>query len=98
MSFTLTTMWLSKLYKLSEKNAVLLNIRDDFGELILLDLTACRYYYDKARKELCTKTDSKCITLSAPLKHINHKVELLKSKGYKEQDHIDLSLRWLAAS
>ena len=95
--YHLTTMWLSKLYQRSERDAVLLNIRDDFAELILLDLTACHYYYDKARKEICNKTESKFIKLEAPLNLINNRVELLKRKGYKEQDHIDLSLRDLAA-
>ena len=96
-SLFLTTMWLSKLYQRSEKDAVLLNIRDDFAELILLDLTACHYYYDKIRKEICSKTESKMIKLEAPLKHIKNRVELLKRKGYKEQDHMDLSLAHLAA-
>jgi hypothetical protein len=90
-------MWLSKLYQRSEKDAVLLNIYDDFAELILLDLTACHYYYDKARKEICNKTESKLIKLEAPLDLINNRVELLKRKGYKEQDRIDLSLAHLAA-
>ena len=96
-SLPLTTMRSSYLYQRSEKDAVLLNIRDDFAELILLDLTACHYYYDKIRKEICSKTESKMIKLEAPLKHIKNRVELLKRKGYKEQDHIDLSLRGLAA-
>ena len=96
-SLFLTTMRLSYLYQRSEKDAVLFNILDDYAELILLDLTAVRYYYDKDRKELLTKTDSKCITLNAPLKHIKNRVELLKRKGYKEQDHMDLSLAHLAA-
>ena len=95
--YHLTTMWLSKLYQRSEKDAVLLNIYDDFAELILLDLTACHYYYDKARKEICNKTESKLIKLEAPLDLINNRVELLKRKGYKEQDRIDLSLAHLAA-
>jgi hypothetical protein len=40
---------------------------------------------------------SKYITLHAPLKLINKKVEQLKQKGYKELDSINLSLRDLAA-
>ena len=95
--YHLTTMWLSKLYQRSERDACLLNIRNDFAELIILDLTACHYYYDKIRKEICSKTESKMIKLEAPLKHIKNRVELLKRKGYKEQDHIDLSLAHLAA-
>jgi hypothetical protein len=95
--YHLTTMWLSKLYQRSERDAVLLNIRDDFAELISVDPIACTYYYDKARKEICSTASSKLIKLEAPLKLINSRVELLKSKGYKEQDHIDLSLRDLAA-
>ena len=96
-SLPLTTMRSSYLYQRSEEDAVLLNIRDDYAELILLDLTACHYYYDKIRKEICSKTESKMIKLEAPLKHIKNRVELLKRKGYKEQDHIDLSLAHLAA-
>ena len=96
-SLPLTTMRSSYLYQRSEEAAVLLNIRDDYAELILLDLTACHYYYDKIRKEICSKTESKMIKLEAPLKHIKNRVELLKRKGYKEQDHIDLSLAHLAA-
>ena len=30
-------MWLSKLYQRSERDAVLLNIRNDFAELIMVD-------------------------------------------------------------
>ena len=37
------------------------------------------------------------IKLEAPLKHIKNRVELLKRKGYKEQDRMDLSLAHLAA-
>ena len=40
---------------------------------------------------------SKYVTLKAPLKLINKKVEELKQKGYKELDSINLSLRDLAA-
>ncbi len=96
-SLPLTTMRSSYLYQRSEEDAVLLNIRDDYAELILLDLTACHYYYDKIKKEICSKTESKMIKLEAPLKHIKNRVELLKRKGYKEQDRMDLSLRGLAA-
>ena len=75
-------MWLSKLYQRSERDACLLNIRNDFAELIMVDpFTGC----------------SKYVTLNAPLNLINNRVELLKRKGYKEQDHIDLSLAHLAA-
>ena len=83
MSFTtLTTMWSSKLYQKSARDACLLNIRNDFAELIMVDpVTGC----------------SKYITLHAPLKLINKKVEELKQKGYKELDSINLSLRDLAA-
>ena len=35
--YHLTTMWLSKLYQRSERDAVLLNIRNDFAELIMVD-------------------------------------------------------------
>jgi len=80
--YHLTTMWLSKLYQRSERDAVLLNIRNDFAELIMVDpFTGC----------------SKYITLNAPLKLMNQKVEQIQKEGYKEQDHIDLSLRGLAA-
>ena len=96
-SLPLTTMRSSYLYQRSEEDAVLLNIRDDYAELILLDLTACHYYYDKIRKEICSKTESKMIKLEAPLKHIKNRVELIKRKGYKEQDRMDLSLAHLAA-
>ena len=96
-SLPLTTMRSSYLYQRSEEDAVLLNIRDDYAELILLDLTACHYYYDKIKKEICSKTESKMIKLEAPLKHIKNRVELLKRKGYKEQDRMDLSLAHLAA-
>jgi len=75
-------MWLSKLYQRSERDACLLNIRNDFAELIMVDpFTGCSRY----------------ITLHAPLKLINKKVEQIQKEGYKEQDHIDLSLRDLAA-
>ena len=75
-------MWLSKLYQRSERDAVLLNIRNDFAELIMVDpFTGC----------------SKYVTLNAPLKLINKKVEQLKQKGYKEQSYIHLSLAHLAA-
>ena len=90
--YHLTTMWLSKLYQRSERDAVLLNIRNDFAELIMVDpVPNCELIPDN------NKASSKLIKLEAPLKLINSRVELLKSKGYKEQDHIDLSLRDLAA-
>ena len=80
--YHLTTMWSSKLYQKSARDACLLNIRNDFAELIMVDpVTGC----------------SKYITLHAPLKLINKKVEQLKQKGYKELDSINLSLRDLAA-
>ena len=75
-------MWLSKLYQRSERDACLLNIRNDFAELIMVD-PFTGY--------------SKYVTLKAPLKLINKKVEELKQKGYKELDSINLSLRDLAA-
>ena len=75
-------MWSSKLYQKSARDACLLNIRNDFAELIMVDpVTGC----------------SKYITLHAPLKLINKKVEQLKQKGYKEQSYIHLSLAHLAA-
>ena len=40
---------------------------------------------------------SKYVTLNAPLKLMNQKVEQIQKEGYKEQDHIALSLRGLAA-
>ena len=80
--YHLTTMWLSKLYQRSERDACLLNIRNDFAELIMVDpVTGCSRY----------------ITLHAPLKLINKKVEQLEQKGYKEQSYIHLSLAHLAA-
>ena len=75
-------MWSSKLYQKSARDACLLNIRNDFAELIMVDpVTGC----------------SKNIYLHAPLKLINKKVEELQKKGYKELDTIDLSLAHLAA-
>ena len=79
---TLTTMWSSKLYQKSARDACLLNIRNDFAELIMVDPVS---------------GNSKHIYLHAPLKLINKKVEELKQKGYKELDSINLSLRGLAA-
>ena len=85
-------MWLSKLYQRSERDAVLLNIRNDFAELIMVDpVPDCELIPDN------NKGSSKRITLHAPLKLINKKVEQLKQKGYKELDSINLSLRGLAA-
>ena len=85
-------MWLSKLYQRSERDAVLLNIRNDFAELIMVDpVPDCSLIADN------DKGSSKRITLHAPLKLINKKVEELKQKGYKELDSINLSLRGLAA-
>ena len=90
--YHLTTMWLSKLYQRSERDAVLLNIRNDFAELIMVDpVPDCRLIPDN------DKASSKNIHLHAPLKLINKKVEQLKQKGYKELDSINLSLRDLAA-
>ena len=80
--YHLTTMWLSKLYQRSERDACLLNIRNDFAELIMVD-PFTGY--------------SKYVTLKAPLKLINKKVEQLEEKGYKCQDSINISLRGLAA-
>jgi len=80
--YHLTTMWLSKLYQRSERDACLLNIRNDFAELIMVDpVTGCSRY----------------VTLHAPLKLINKKVKQLEEKGYKCQDSINISLRELAA-
>ena len=85
-------MWLSKLYQRSERDAVLLNIRNDFAELIMVDpVPDCSLIADN------DKGSSKRITLHAPLKLINKKVEQLKQKGYKEQSYIHLSLAHLAA-
>ena len=85
-------MWLSKLYQRSERDACLLNIRNDFAELIMVDpVPDCRLIPDN------DKASSKNIHLHAPLKLINKKVEQLKQKGYKELDSINLSLRDLAA-
>ena len=95
--YQLTNMWLANSYDRSERYAVLLIIRSDFAELTLLYFTACHQYYDKVRKEIFNKTESKFIKVEAPLNLINNRFELLKRKGYKEQDHIDLSLRDLAA-
>tara|TARA_B000000557_G_scaffold167490_1_gene136084 strand:- start:347 stop:577 length:231 start_codon:yes stop_codon:yes gene_type:complete len=75
-------MWSSKLYQKSARDACLLNIRNDFAELIMVDPVT---------------GNSKHIYLHAPLKLINKKVEELKQKGYKELDSINLSLRGLAA-
>ena len=75
-------MWSSKLYQKSARDACLLNIRNDFAELIMVDPVTGR---------------SKYITLHAPLRLINKKVEQLKQKGYKEQSYIHLSLAHLAA-
>ena len=80
--YHLTTMWSSKLYQKSARDACLLNIRNDFAELIMVD-PFTGY--------------SKYVTLKAPLKLINKKVEQIQKEGYKEQGHIDLSLRGLAA-
>ncbi len=80
--YHLTTMWSSKLYQKSARDACLLNIRNDFAELIMVDPVS---------------GNSKHIYLHAPLKLINKKVEQLKQKGYKELDSINLSLRGLAA-
>jgi len=85
-------MWLSKLYQRSERDAILLNIRNDFAELIMVDpVPDCRLIPDN------DKASSKNIHLHAPLKLMNQKVEQIQKEGYKEQDHIDLSLRGLAA-
>ena len=75
-------MWSSKLYQKSARDACLLNIRNDFAELIMVD-PFTGY--------------SKYVTLKAPLKLINKKVEQIQKEGYKELDHIALSLRGLAA-
>ena len=80
--YHLTTMWSSKLYQKSARDACLLNIRNDFAELIMVDPVS---------------GNSKHIYSHAPLKLINKKVEELKQKGYKELDSINLSLRDLAA-
>ena len=85
-------MWLSKLYQRSERDAVLLNIRNDFAELIMVDPVP-----DSSLIADNDKASSKNIHLHAPLKLINKKVEELKQKGYKELDSINLSLRSLAA-
>ena len=85
-------MWLSKLYQRSERDAVLLNIRNDFAELIMVDpVPDCSLIPDN------DKASSKNIHLHAPLKLMNQKVEQIQKEGYKELDHIALSLRGLAA-
>ena len=74
-------MWSSKLYQKSARDACLLNIRNDFAELIMVDpLTgACKHVYTVA-----------------PINLMKKKLKAIEAEGYRLLDSINLCLNKVA--
>ena len=88
-SLFLTTMFddpglqrVTDLYQKSERDGILYSRRDTMAELVMVDP------FTGASKHIYTV---------APIKLIGQKLKAIQAEGYKELDHIALSLRGLAA-